>query len=213
MSIHETNRNIVRVDKLGKSADIHFGPSDDDYSYQQHHATIAHDGPHTDSRLGIKIIMVDGGSEVQWSVGDKFTSDYDHNYVGINDDGTLSFPFWTGDRDGDQEIPMYVEIHENVVRVYAYEGEPPEAERDKWLVFDSSKLDAEREDFPAYHAILPPEDGTTLVPADLLNAAIAVLDSESGVVSMSELAEAVYRHGGGDFRDRGDSIGMTPPKV
>jgi hypothetical protein len=144
--IHKTDRNIVRADSMGQVLDISFGPSDDDFHYKKEHATISHANEHghagTESKVGVKLIFQGGGCEVQWAHGDGFTEEYSlDGYLGVTPDGMLTLPFWSADENNDQKVPFYVEFDSNGLRVFTYEGAPPDDERDKWLVFDSNTID------------------------------------------------------------------------
>lgn len=145
MTIHKTDRNIVRADSMGQVLDISFGPSDDDFHYKREHATISHANEHshvtTESKLGVKLIFQGGGCEMQWASGDDFTEEYTlDGYLNIGSDGKVSFPFWSTDVDDEQAVPFYVEFDSNGLRVFSYEGAPPEDQRDQWLVFDSNTI-------------------------------------------------------------------------
>jgi hypothetical protein len=141
--MNEKNRNIVRANAFGTALDVALGSSDDDFHYQAEHATLAHNAFQSDLRLGIKLIFHESGCEVQWAHGkDSSEETRLDGYLSIDGNGTVAFPFWTTDDDGDQRVPMYLEIGGNRVRVFAYEGAPPDDERDRWTIFDSEQYES-----------------------------------------------------------------------
>jgi hypothetical protein len=141
MTMHQKDRNIVFASQLHAVLDVAFGPSDDDFHYQQHHGTIAHDGVMVDANeLDVKLIFQGGGCEVQYATGDAVRNEHRWDaFLNVSSDGKLSFPFWSVDDKGNQRVPFWVEFTHTGLKVFTYEGEPPTDERDKWLVFDSNK--------------------------------------------------------------------------
>lgn len=139
--IHKTDRNIVLASSLHNALDINFGPSDDDFHYSRHHATVAHDGVMVDGNpMDIKLIFQGGGCEVQWATGEHVRDEHRWDgYVQISPDGKMSFPFWKCDGLGNQEEPLYVEFDTNGLRIYNHEGEPADEHKADCLMFDSSK--------------------------------------------------------------------------
>jgi hypothetical protein len=141
MPIHPTDRNIVNAHSMHSLLDLSFGPSDDDFHYQRHHATVSHDAATVDANeIDIKLVFQGGGCEVQWATGDHCRDEYRWDgFANISPDGKLSFPFWSVDEATDnQKVPFWVEFTHTGLKVFTYEGEPPADERDKWLVFDSN---------------------------------------------------------------------------
>jgi hypothetical protein len=138
MTMHKKDRNIVVASQLHAVVDVTFGPSDDDFHYQQHHGTIAHEQTMIDANdLDVKLIFQGGACEIQYATGDAVRNEYKWDgFVSVNPNGKLSFPFTSGDG-----VPFYVEFDSDGLRVFTFEGEPPDDQRDTWLVFDSSKID------------------------------------------------------------------------
>lgn len=135
--MHSTTRNIVKATSIGNSLDVTFGPSDDDFHYQKHHATISHQEIVPSAKqLGVKLVFQGGGCEVQWNEKGHAGDDYHYNYVNLDDEGKLYFP-WTRD----DECPFHMEIDGNRVRIWACEAGIPS--EDKYLVFDSETVNVE----------------------------------------------------------------------
>jgi hypothetical protein len=137
MTVHKTDRNIVNASAMHQALDISFGPSDDDFHYKRHHATISHENAVVDANhIDIKLIFQGGGCEIQWATGDHAHDEYKWDgFANVSHDGKLSFPFNT--KDG---VPFWVVFDSDGLRVYTYEGEPPEAEYDQWQVFNSATI-------------------------------------------------------------------------
>lgn len=135
MTIHKTDRNIINASAMHQALDISFGPSDDDFHYQRHHASISHENAVVDANhIDIKLIFQGGGCEIQWATGERARDEHRWDgFANVSSDGKLTFPFNTDDGN-----PFYVEFGSDGLRVFNYEGCPPEHERDKWLVFDSN---------------------------------------------------------------------------
>ncbi len=137
MTIHKTDRNIVVASTHRNAMELSFGPSDDDFHYQAHHASVAHDGSAMDKTkpMDIKLIFQGGACEIQYATGQNARQQYKWDgYLNISDGGKLTLPF--NSEDG---VPHYVEFDEHGLRVYAYEGCPPDDEREQWLIFDSNR--------------------------------------------------------------------------
>lgn len=140
-----TDRNIIRANTDGAKTEVVYGTSDDDFGYGDWGTAITHDNEHghAKGKLGVKVIFQGGGCEIQWAHGDRHTDEHSlDGYVNINaDTGMLSFPFWSVDKGGNQRVPFWAEFTNTGLKVYTYEGQPPDDEREQWLCFDSNTID------------------------------------------------------------------------
>jgi hypothetical protein len=123
---------------------VSFGPSDDDFHYQQHHGTISHEQVMVDANpMDVKLVFQGGGCEIQYATGTAVRDEHRWDaFVSINPDGKLTFPFWSVDEETDnQKVPFWVEFTSTGLKVFTYEGEPSAEEREARLVFDSNTIE------------------------------------------------------------------------